>query len=492
MSNRLSSDAKPRSQVFRVVLLLLVISFCCAVLAACDTSSSNAQTGPTEGEKLSSFHYDQPAFTVYVGSYGWVTDDIWCEENDEDAEQALGKPVYEAVLKRMQVMQEQYHVTLALTGAQDKSPYTEITQQINAGQTSFQAIMTQGSTCYTLALEGYLQDYHTQNGIDLKSDVWDQNFVKQLNINDRLYFLLGDISLLDDRSTHAIAFDKSLLDSLAGLPDTETLYELVQNGAWTLDRMIEYVQIAAADLDGDGAITSQDRVGLVYRQTSGTGFLQGCGVPIAENDGNGNVTLSFMREKTPVVWDKLLTLIDPAYSINDDMEGVSVSTLMREDRCLFLAEYVDSLYELRRHEIDFGVLPMPKYDEAQPQYISPSHDYGTNFLCVPATNADVSDTLTVLTLLAEQGNELLTPAFYENLFGDQFETSQNEIAVLDLIFDTKYYDLGTYMNWANFSVKLMQAWNRRSSDIVGLYETYANRIQRQIDKIDSYDTFAPS
>lgn len=319
-----------------------------------------------------------------------------------------------------------------------------------------------------------------------------KNFVKQLNINDRLYFLLGDISLLDDRSTHAIAFDKSLLDSLAGLPDTETLYELVQNGAWTLDRMIEYVQIAAADLDGDGTITSQDRVGLVYRQTSGTGFLQGCGVPIAENDGNGNVTLSFMREKTPVVWDKLLTLIDPAYSINYDMEGVSVSTLMREDRCLFLAEYVDSLYELRRHEIDFGVLPMPKYDEAQPQYISPSHDYGTNFLCVPATNADVSDTLTVLTLLAEQGNELLTPAFYENLFGDQAETSQNEIAVLDLIFDTKYYDLGAYMNWANFSVKLMQGWNRRSPDIVGLYETYANRIQRQIDKIDSYDTFAPS
>ena len=74
MSNRLSSDAKPRSHAFRVVLLLLVISFCCAVLAACDTSSSNAQTGPTEGEKLSSFHYDQPAFTVYVGSYGWVTD----------------------------------------------------------------------------------------------------------------------------------------------------------------------------------------------------------------------------------------------------------------------------------------------------------------------------------------------------------------------------------------------------------------------------------
>lgn len=123
--------------MFRVVLLLLVISFCCAVLAACDTSSSNAQTGSTEGEKLSSFHYDQPAFTVYVGSYGWVTDDIWCEENDEDAEQALGKPVYEAVLKRMQVMQEQYHVTLALAGAQDKSPYTEITQQINAGKRRF-------------------------------------------------------------------------------------------------------------------------------------------------------------------------------------------------------------------------------------------------------------------------------------------------------------------------------------------------------------------
>ncbi len=52
MSNRLSSDAKLRSHAFRVVLLLLVISFCCAVLAACDTSSSNAQTGSTEGEKL--------------------------------------------------------------------------------------------------------------------------------------------------------------------------------------------------------------------------------------------------------------------------------------------------------------------------------------------------------------------------------------------------------------------------------------------------------
>ena len=106
--------------------------------------------------------------------------------------------------------------------------------------------------------------------IDLSSDIWDQNILRDLDTYGRNYFATGDISYIDDASAHVMYFSKATLDTL-GL---ESLYGLVENGEWTFEKYYQMVKSAGADIDGDGVYSAQtDRFGLLSDSANSLSML---------------------------------------------------------------------------------------------------------------------------------------------------------------------------------------------------------------------------
>ena len=165
--------------------------------------------------------------------------------------------------------------------------------------------------------------------------------------------------------------------------------------------------------------------------------------------------------------------------------------MMDDDRALFFCEYIDTFEKMRQSEINFGILPFPKYDENQENYISASHDYGTNFLTVPIMNMDTENTGNILNIFSVMGQELITPVYYDNVLYSKTVRDVESRDMLDIIYDTKYYDLGTYMNWSNFAENLMEdMWNEKSPNISSFYSSNSRRVERQIEQEMSSDAFA--
>lgn len=99
--------------------------------------------------------------------------------------------------------------------------------------------------------------------------------------------------------------------------------------------------------------------------------------------------------------------------------------------------YIESLREM---EADFGIIPYPKYDEAQDEYYSRIE--GCELSCVPITVSDTERTSIILEALACESAKQVQPAYYDVSLRTKYTRDEESQEMLDIIFDHRVFDLG--------------------------------------------------
>jgi hypothetical protein len=103
-----------------------------------------------------------------------------------------------------------------------------------------------------------------------------------------------------------------------------------------------------------------------------------------------------------------------------------------EGRALFYAEVMFHVANLRQMETDFGIIPQPKYDEAQEDYITFVNPAGS-CLTVPITVASVERSGIVLEAMASESYRYLTPAYYNTALQQKYTRDNESAEMLDLL-----------------------------------------------------------
>ena len=81
------------------------------------------------------------------------------------------------------------------------------------------------------------------------------------SIEGKNYFAYSDANIHAYGATPCVLFNKELLASFQ-LGD---IYKIVTDGKWTFDAMSTMIQTVTGDLNGDGVITKDDRLGYWIR-----------------------------------------------------------------------------------------------------------------------------------------------------------------------------------------------------------------------------------
>ena len=99
--------------------------------------------------------------------------------------------------------------------------------------------------------------------------------------------------------------------------------------------------------------------------------------------------------------------------------------------------------DIRNMEELYGIVPMPKYDEAQSEYGTLQHDQFTVY-AVPATVAEDKLPLlgAVLEVMASESMRTVKPAYYEIALKRKYMSDPIAWDMLDLIFNTIRIDAG--------------------------------------------------
>ncbi len=469
----------------RIIAFALVALTALSAVACAGPASSGNDTTPPAGDTVTTAptaDTTEPATTVKE----YVTPDLYYDSADynilvccpvsngvnpfahSDTRLVLDNAVY---MRNAAVAEELGVVfNVIFDYSNDSSGNGAGAKRINADYTSgdgaYDSCLITAYDCANLATSGRLADLMEVPGIDLEMDYWDQNAREQLAINKKLYFTTGDISYNDKDYTFAVIFNKQIAKD----KDLGDLYSLVTDNKWTFDAFAEISRKVSEDLNGDDIMDSRDKYGLILWDDTMLPMVTASGQKIITlNDGVPELTLN--NETTTNIVEKYVALASESCSINFQhmSGGVSWQDMFTKGQGLFLLEYFKALPLFRDTKLEYGLLPFPKYDEAQEQYYSGMSVWHTSFYCIPAFPGDMECSGAVSESLAYHSEKMVTPAYYEKTLVGRYVTDTESGEMLDLIFDNRIYDLGLYYRTGSLNSMLILMLRNKQTGFASEY-----------------------
>lgn len=454
------------------------------VTAESEESSESTKSEETEDNNLytgvTSADYGGRTFNFYCE--GWYNYEPLCV-NDIYAEGYTGDGMTDAVFDRNARIEKDMNckVEQARYLTHD-SAFMEFSNSVFADDKTFDIAIFRGTNTSAMLTNGYLYDLEKLNNVDLNKPWWSPEFRKALTIGGRSYATISDITTSDEDAVFCIFFNKSMHDNY----QLDDLYEVVDSGKWTYDKMYEMSEIVSADLNGDGTLDYQDQYGILYTRDFGMGLLSGVQVNIMGKDENDLPVLVFNDEENIT---RYINVIDPLGNRNICYNywlrgGYSNPyELFTFGQTLF---FLSGFYQtpiMRDMDTDFGIIPYPKYSEEQQQYnAGVSVDYIP--LCgVPVYNVSPDETGAFMDYYAYLGRTMIRPEYYDGLLSGKLTRDSESNDMLDLIFDHVTIDSGLIFNFGGFSFDLMLRFDKETTEgIASFTESYMNKISADLQE----------
>jgi hypothetical protein len=270
------------------------------------------------------------------------------------------------------------------------------------------------------------------------------------------------------------------------------------DGKWTLDKMAEYASKVSADVNGDSVYDEKDTYGFLQCDSVCIfAFGVGCGLKIIDKDANGDPCLAMDTPQTYTIIDKVNALfygtnssftayLPAMVALSKDEAGkIEIGNKMfAQDQSLF---YVNQLYYmeyLRDMTSDYGVLPYPKYDESQSDYVSNVRD-SYSVLVIPISCADTSRAGAVMEALAAESYRTVTPAYYNLVLKDKYARDSATSDMLDIISSNVAFDFGV-VNFSSLDgIHHVFQWSIEDPTVEfgSDYAKHAPKAQKLLDKI---------
>lgn len=365
-------------------------------------------------------------------------------------------PVNDAVYDRNQLVEAQLHVTIRneeLTSNDDYVTVKTIENLVSTGYHEYDVIAAPAYTATEYSLKGVFCDLRQSAYLDFDQPWWSQGVNEALEYKDTQFLVTGSIVLSMYRFAFATVFNKQIFSN-NGVP---YLYENVKDKTWTLDYQNSIIETLA---NSNGNV-EQTLTGYVYGlvtndNISADPYWSSCQMTILERDEDGIYTLeNFDIAKVESVVEKVLKLYyghgndvyDFKYKTGDSEQN-SIRDMFAGGWAAMATLRIMALESgaMQSMEQEYGVVPMPKYDEAQQEYATLLHD-GFTVLAVPTTaSAKNTNRLDAVSALLEAMCSIsyttVRPAYYNVTLRTKLVTDPESSEMMDLIFQNVYIDAG--------------------------------------------------
>ena len=478
------------------LLLALLLAGCADTAAPTDdtsvpfsTTTAEAETEATVEPRIlpdlpEGLDFGGHTFTIMNNEHGLP---MWTQYGI--ASEALnGESLNDAIFNRNKTIEEAYNCEIVSYQTLDLGG--EISKLVKAGDAAMDLATAHLRTFASQAAAGMFIDLHTVDSIDLSKPWYDQNSVSEVSIMNRLFGVATDITLMDKQATGALVFNKDIyanydLDSTFG-----DIYDIVRNGTWTLETMTQMVNSVSSDLDGDGVRTENDLYGLLYQRDTLTSFFTAFDINIATKNSDDVPEMTLMSDSNVTIMDDIFDLLyQDEYCLHvmkqfgeQDYTDKMVE-MFQSGRALMMWIRLRDVEDLRSMSADFGILPMPKYEESADGYRSAVNSYVGTMTCIPQTNFDPTMTGYFIEALASESHYTVIPEYYNVNLQGKISRDEESREMLDLIFANRHYDLGEIYDPGNIANTLIYMTMNTKRDIASTWASNEKTINRQLEKL---------
>ena len=337
---------------------------------------------------------------------------------------------------------------------------------------------TKGASLAPQNLYYNLNDVSTQYGdgyLDLEKPWWNQSIVDDCTMYGVLYFLGGDLTVSETYGTHLLWFNKDLFNEKFPEEGFKTLYDYVDDGTWTIDKMANYVSQVWDDVNTSGVVDDGDTVGFKYwhakHRAQMDSWLYAMDIDVLERDAYGDYSVADFGSR-----------LIPAFELVEGMyhgEGAMINptgapaedlTSFRAGNVLFILESIGGGVHYRSCAFNYGCLPMPKFNAEQEEYGNGM--WTTSSLMVLLSNLSperAKMVSAVLELMAAESYKQVTPVYYSKVITGHYSKDEADARMFDIALATCRYGFETIYGSA------------MDKSIVSFFQALDSDVQQTID-----------
>lgn len=360
-------------------------------------------------------------------------------------------PVNDAIFNRNIVVGDRLNVNLVSQTIDDTDAgktLEELKRVVKAGSDDYDMLACACYVTMPASISGLFYDLQDMEYLDLSRDYWMAGYNESASYHDSQYTATGAIALSTYRLTLVTLFNKVMFDDKS-IP---YLYEAVDNDEWTLDYHISLVEDFYQDLNGDAKRDEKDLYGHVSSAGLNlNGYWASCDVPMVEKDADGAYTWVVDTERLSNVMDKLLILFyesGGSYICKENEQNTAqpeIREMFAKGRAATttLRLLAVELDEIRNMEQEYGIVPIPKYDQAQKEYATLMQDQFTVFAIPASVNEDKLELIAAtMEVMASESMRMVRPAYYEIAIKRKYMSDAIAWEMLDLTFSNIKVDPG--------------------------------------------------
>ena len=318
---------------------------------------------------------------------------------------------------------------------------------------------------------------------DFSKPWWSEDAVDQMTINGKDFMISGDLAVTLWDGMTCFYFNKKVAEDRK----VGDLYSIVRDGEWTFDKLIGITKDSYQDLDGDGEMSEGDAFGLILGSATTTdNFKEAFEIPVVKRGADGFPEYALKSEKLVDVLTRLNSYVHDAHDVYyvADLSRYNLEAVFKQGNSMFLTSQLGVTKRLRDMKDDFGIIPYPKYDEAQESYHSTSLDEFSMFV-IPIDAPDKEMTSIITEALAAESYKKVIPTFYDIVLKAKTARDDESAEMIDIIRDGFTLDWGyVYSVTLGMPGHLLSVLVKTDNDnLVSMFDYYAPLYEENLNKV---------
>lgn len=486
------------------ISLLLVLSLLMSGCAFGEEGNTDSTGGDSTADTVNNDSLSETRKSIddglseYEGLYSGYTFRLTASDGNEAylvvEEDELGDVVNKAVHDRNIAVEDRFGCTIEVVHtAKESEAANYIRKCVMTMEDAFDLtchhVVSQGG----LALSDYYINWYDIPAVDFSKPWWSDSTVEDLSFNDNCYIAIGDVALTARSNAYCVYFNKTDAEKY-NLPN---LYEVVYDGEWTIDYILELTKDVYDDLNRNNQIDDGDYFGYVTDPNSNiTAYQWAFENPVFKTTGD-SIEIVYKTEKIVDIVEKLVEAVNLGQirtnknyvnSIGKTAHWYGIE-MFAKGQALFSNGYIaQSLSHLRDMDDDYGILPYPKWNEEQEDYHTMADGNHTS-LAVPKTVGD--DRIEFVGVITEamcaESYKILLPAYYDEALKLKGTRDDESIQMIEYVVDSCVYDMGyVYDNWKGLSFLLQQLVANGDTNFESFYASKSSSALAHYDKVINY------
>ncbi|MBQ8215445.1 MAG: hypothetical protein IJZ33_04210 [Clostridia bacterium] len=327
------------------------------------------------------------------------------------------------------------------------------------------------------------------NYLNLDASYWSRTLLDALSYKDVAFFVTGDLNQ-SYTSTMFVSYVNAVMwqeyaDKIAACENSggyKDIYDIVNNGYWTLDLWMELAQMAYLD-DGDNIPNYTDQAGfMTYDQQLNNIMVDmlvaGSNIRYSKLTGEGTPKVDINNSKNNEFYNKLYQLLCESKTVTipwlgseDEDSDLYILDVFAEGKVLLNVNTLAGAEQyLSNMEKDFYVMPLPMFNHEQFNPNSPSKGYTTQLgdsvsqyaICTAIGDEKLPAVTATLELMAFYSELWVTPAYYETALKERYTRDPRNPEMIDMIKEGIYTDF--VLIWSSRLDNITWQWRQHFTE----------------------------